>query len=191
MSRPVVIKIGGSLAGQPAVLREVAATVARLATRTPLVIIPGGGPFADAVRTVDEQFDLPSSAAHWMAILGMDQYAHLLAALIPGGAVVTDQNGIAAARRQSLVPVLAPSRWLSAADELPHSWEVTSDSLAAYLMMFLGAERLLLVKAVEGNGEELLDPYFRRALPAGVAWRTVGPKGLATAEEWLLALEPA
>jgi aspartokinase-like uncharacterized kinase len=191
VSGPVVIKVGGSLAADPPVLREVGIVLARLAHRIPLVIIPGGGPFADTVRVIDEGYSLPSSSAHWMAILGMDQYAHLLAAVIPGGTVVTDQGGIIAARRQALVPILAPSRWLSAADELPHSWEVTSDSLAAYLTALLGAERLLLIKAAEGNGEELLDPYFRRALPAGVAWRTVGPRGVAAAEGWLQTLEPA
>lgn len=191
MNRLVVIKVGGSLAAQPAVLRDAGTVLARLANRVPLVIIPGGGPFADTVRQLDQRFTLPASAAHWMAILGMDQYAHLLASVIPGGVVVTDQGGIAAAQRQELVPVLAPCRWLSAADELPHSWEVTSDSLAAYLTALLGAERLLLVKAVEGTGEESLDPYFNRALPAGVAWRTVGPRGLAAAEGWLLSLEPA
>jgi aspartokinase-like uncharacterized kinase len=191
VTRLVVIKVGGSLAAQPAELRDAGSVLARLADRVPLVIVPGGGPFADTVRLIDERFTLPASAAHWMAILGMDQYAHLLASVIPGGLVVTDQSGIASALRQKLVPVLAPSRWLSAADELPHSWEVTSDSLAAYLTALLGGERLLLVKAVEGGGEETLDPYFRRALPAGVAWRTVGPRGLAAAEDWLQALEPA
>ncbi len=185
MTAPVVIKVGGSLAAEPATLRMVAARLATLAAETPILIVPGGGPFADTVREVDDQYSLPASSAHWMAILGMDQYAHLLAALIPGGAVVNDQGGIAAVRQSGGVPVLAPSQWLAAADEVPHSWDVTSDSLAAYLATLLGAERLVLVKSVEADGEELVDPYFRRVLPAGITWRVVGPRGLASIGDWL------
>jgi aspartokinase-like uncharacterized kinase len=102
-----------------------------------------------------------------MAILGMDQYAFALAEQLPGGRVVDDQLGIQRALADGAVPVLAPSRWLRAADELPHRWDVTSDSLAAYLAMLLGAERLVLVKAKRG-GMELADAYFGRALPAGM-----------------------
>ncbi|MEO8029400.1 MAG: hypothetical protein ABJC74_17925 [Gemmatimonadota bacterium] len=191
MTPPVVIKVGGSLAAEPATLRIVAATLATLAADAPILVVPGGGPFADTVRAVDDQYSLPASSAHWMAILGMDQYAHLLAAVIPGGEVVSDQGGIAAVRQRGGVPVLAPSQWLAAADEVPHSWEVTSDSLAAYLATLLGAERLLLVKSVESGGEELVDPYFRRVLPAGIRWRAVGPLGLTSIGDWLRADEPA
>ena len=107
-----------------------------------------------------------------MAILAMDQYAHALADHIPNSRVVEDRPGILAAQAEGAIPVLAPYRWLRAADELPHSWDVTSDSLAAYLATLLGARELVLVKALVG-GEELADPYFRRALAAGMRWRIV------------------
>ena len=53
------------------------------------------------------------------------------------------------ARRSSAgrVPVLAPSRWLREADPLPHSWDVTSDSIAAWVAGQAGASTLVLVKA--------------------------------------------
>lgn len=190
MTVAAVLKIGGSLAGEPVVLRQLCQTIMTLARETSLVIIPGGGPFADTVREIDDRYTLPASAAHWMAILGMDQYAHLLAALIPGAEVVTDQGGITVALGQGRIPVLAPAQWLSAADEVPHSWDVTSDSLAAYLATLLGAARLVLVKSVENGGEELLDPYFRRVLPAGIALRVVGPRGLESIGDWIRVSEP-
>ncbi len=180
-----VIKIGGRLASDPEVLRQVGRDVARLAAETSLVVIPGGGPFADAVREADRRHGLPPSTAHWMAIQAMDQYAELLAAVVPGSEIVRDSAGVVAARRRGTIPILAPSLWLRAADELPHSWEVTSDSLAAYLAGLLGAERLLLVKAVGGKVDELVDPWFRRALPAGVACRAVAPADVAAAADWL------
>jgi aspartokinase-like uncharacterized kinase len=169
-----VVKIGGGLAGSPDALRRAAEAVAAAAARTRLVVVPGGGPFADAVRAFDATYGLSPSAGHWMAILAMDQYAFALADLIPGGRLVEDGPGIQSALASGAIPILAPSRWLRAADELPHRWDVTSDSLAAYLAMLLGADELILVKPVSG-GLELVDPYFTRALPAGVRWRVVDP----------------
>jgi aspartokinase-like uncharacterized kinase len=107
-----------------------------------------------------------------MAILGMDQYAQAIADHTPSARVVDDGAGVQAAHADGAVPILAPFRWLRAADELPHSWDVTSDSLAAYLATLLGAEELVLVKPVAG-GDELTDPYFRRTLAAGMRWRVV------------------
>ena len=88
MARPeAVVKVGGSLGARPRTLRRLMSTLAVLARRHPLVVVPGGGPFADQVRRADRRFGLGDSPAHWMAILAMDQYAHLLASL-PNGAVI-------------------------------------------------------------------------------------------------------
>ena len=174
-----VIKIGGSLSHLPGALAAVGQALAATAARQRIVVIPGGGPFADAVRAFDTAHTLSPTAAHWMAILGMDQFAYALADKTPGSRVVEDGAGIQAAHAAELVPILAPSRWLRAADELPHRWEVTSDSLAAYLAMLLGAEDLVLVKAV-GAGDELIDPYFSRALAAGTRWRVLGIDAIAS-----------
>lgn len=163
----IVIKVGGSLAAIDGALRLVGAAISTRAFTEQLVVIPGGGPFADSVRDFSTRHPLSPTAAHWMAILGMDQYAFALAEQIPRARVVDDQAGIQLAWREEWIPVLAPSRWLRAADELPHRWEVTSDSLAAYLAMLLGADRLVLVKAKSG-GTELVDNYFSRALPSGM-----------------------
>jgi hypothetical protein len=81
-----VIKVGGSLGAAPTALRRLMETLGRAARRQRLVVVPGGGSFADEVRRADRRFGLGDSAAHWMAILAMDQYAHLLAELAPGAA---------------------------------------------------------------------------------------------------------
>jgi hypothetical protein len=67
------------------------------------------------------------------------------------------------------VPVLAPYCWLREADPLPHSWEVTSDSLAAWIAGALGAARLAIVKPPGARGGELVDRAFFRILPATVS----------------------
>src|SRR5207245_8239245 len=96
-----------------------------------LVIVPGGGPFADAVRQMFNRFGIGEEAAHWMAILGMDQYAHALVARISGAALVEGETEIAATLAAGRIPLRAPCRWLRSADPRPHSWDVTSDSIAA------------------------------------------------------------
>jgi len=102
-----------------------------------------------------------------MAILGMDQYAHLLAARIDSGTLVAAREQIADAHRRTQIPVLAPSTWLKAADPLPHSWDVTSDSIAAWVAGELGAARLLLIKPPGARGPDLVDAHFQKTQPAG------------------------
>jgi dihydroneopterin aldolase len=108
-----------------------------------------------------------------MAILAMDQYAHLLAERIPGGRLVEEAGAIAAVLAAGEVAVLAPSRWLRAADTLPHSWDVTGDSIAAFVAGALDAVRLDLVKPAE-VGAEGVDPCFAAVVPAGLHVRVVG-----------------
>ena len=85
-----------------------------------------------------------------------------------GGIVVTAAREAVAAIEAGSIPVLAPYQWLRDADPLPHSWEVTSDSIAAWVAGVLGATRLVLVKPPGATGNNLVDAYFSRALPAGV-----------------------
>jgi len=65
------------------------------------------------------------------------------------------------------VAVLAPSRWMRAADVLPHSWEATSDSVAAFVAGALDAEQLVLVKP-STEGSDVVDRCFPTVLPAGL-----------------------
>ena len=164
---PVVIKVGGGLLKEAGALEAVCAAVAARGRRESLVVIPGGGPFADTVREQDERLGLSAGAAHWMALLAMDQYAHLLADRIDGSVLVEEFGGIARALAERRIAVFAPARWLRAADVLPRSWDVTSDSVAAFVAGALDAERLLLVKP-SGAGANGVDPCFALVVPAGL-----------------------
>lgn len=163
-----VIKIGGSLLRAPHQLDRVCAALARHSSRHPFVVVPGGGPLADAVRELDGRLGLSAAAAHWMAILAMDQFAHVLVDRIGGSRLVEDPGEISEGLSGGNVVVLAPSRWMRAADVLPHSWEVTSDSIAAFIAGALGAARLILIKPT--NSAEPVDLYFIQALPAGMPY---------------------
>jgi aspartokinase-like uncharacterized kinase len=104
-----------------------------------------------------------------MAVLAMDQYAHLIAGRLACSALVTNVREARTALGDGRVPVLAPSQWLREADPLPHSWDVTSDAVAAWVAGAVGARRLVLVKPAGAAGADLVDPYFSRALPAELA----------------------
>ena len=127
--RLIVVKVGGGLSATPGALEVVGRALAEAGRRHRLLVVPGGGPFADAVRAFDQREGLSADAAHWMAILAMDQYAHVLVERIPGAVLVEEPGTIGAVLGGTGVAVLAPSRWLRAADVLPHDWDATSDSV--------------------------------------------------------------
>src|ERR1044071_7150565 len=128
----LVVKIGGGLLAHAAHLDAALACVAAAAVDRRLLVVPGGGPFTEAVRNVDRQIGLSDDTAHWMAVLGMDQNAHLLASRLPRAMIVDDRAGIisavaATAGASRRIPVLAPYRCTHAADALRPTWLVRSD----------------------------------------------------------------
>lgn len=168
-----VIKIGGGLAAVPGALDRVCRAVGASGRDHRILVVPGGGPFADTVREFDRTMGLSTDAAHWMAILAMDQYAHVLAERIPGAGLIEEPGALAQALPSSGVAVLAPYRWLRAADVLPHSWEVTSDSIAAFIAGAVDAVRLILIKP-SAQLPDPVDRCFAATLPAGMPYSILG-----------------
>jgi 5-(aminomethyl)-3-furanmethanol phosphate kinase len=169
-----VVKVGGGLARDPAALRAWCAQLAECGTRHALLVVPGGGAFADAVRAHDRRFGLPDETAHWMAILAMDQFGWALADLVPGALLRVDLAPV----RPGAVAILLPYALLRERDPLPASWDVTADSIAAWVAGAAGARRLVLVKAAAGRDPaEVTDPHLPAALrEAGVEAWLVGPR---------------
>ena len=161
----VVVKVGGSLLTATDHFHSIVAEIAAAARHVPLLVVPGGGPFADVVRDTDRSLTLGDDAAHWMAILAMDQYAHAITSQLPDSVLVTRVEDIGHAFAGQRIPVLAPYAWLRDEDPLPHSWDVTSDSIAAWVAGQLGAQRLVLVKPAGASGPEIVDRCFERFLP--------------------------
>lgn len=181
----LVVKVGGALLRNATAYDDVVHALSTRGRAAPMLVVPGGGPFADAVRVADRALAFGDDAAHWMAVLAMDQHAHLLAGRVSDSAVVANIDEISAAIAGGLLPVLAPYAWLRAADPLPHSWDVTSDSVAAWVAGTVGARRLVLIKigAGEAGGathavDRYVDPYFARAVPSGTKVTIVPPGGV-------------
>jgi aspartokinase-like uncharacterized kinase len=165
-----VVKIGGGVGADA--LRPLCETVGELAHRHPLLVVPGGAGFADAVREADRRFGLHASTAHRMAILGMEQFGWMLSELIPGAVRSTQPRST-----PGRATVLLPARL--SLDGLPESWAVTSDSIAAWVAARAGAERLVLVKHPSRRG---VDEYLPVLLEhARFETRVVDPDRLALA----------
>jgi len=153
---PLIVKVGGSLYNQIPDLIPVIK-----ASKRPLLLIPGGGPFADLVRRIQVDND----TAHWMAVSAMEQYGLFIASF---GISTTDFISTPLA-----TTVFLPYRYLRLTDPLPHTWDVTSDTIAALVAHALHLD-LLLLKSVDGifiNGifqeqvtmpveTDVIDPFF-------------------------------
>ncbi|MBV9337717.1 MAG: hypothetical protein JO243_17670 [Solirubrobacterales bacterium] len=144
--RPVVVKIGGGLLRVEGLagLRRACAEATELARRRPVLVVPGGGPFADAVRAVDAQVGLADGIAHALALRAMDQLGMVLATLLPAAELLPR---LVAPRG---VGLLAAAPAFAGRSEIPESWAVTSDSLAVLAAGSIGAEEALLLKPMGG-----------------------------------------
>jgi aspartokinase-like uncharacterized kinase len=153
---PLIVKVGGSLYNQIPDLIPVIK-----ASKRPLFLIPGGGPFADLVRHVQVDKD----TAHWMAVSAMEQFGLFIASF---GISTTDFI-----ISPLTTTVFLPYRYLRLTDPLPHTWDVTSDTIAAWVADALHLD-LVLLKSVDGifiNGifqeqitrpvkTDVIDPFF-------------------------------
>jgi 5-(aminomethyl)-3-furanmethanol phosphate kinase len=136
-----VVKVGGGVGDA---LEAACTALGALGEHHRLLVVPGGAGFADAVRDADRRYALSAEASHRMAILGMEQFGWLLSELIPGAERCTDLGRVGGGGTTVLLPAAL------ALDALPASWQVTSDSIAAWVAGRLDAGRLVLVKGVDG-----------------------------------------
>ena len=191
-SRVTIVKLGGSLAHTP----HCAAWLEALAVwGGPLILVPGGGPFADCVRAAQAAMRFDDAAAHRMALLAMEQFGVALAAHAQVFALAASREELTSSLRTGRIPVWLPAKMVLAAQDVPETWEMTSDSLAAWLAGNFGADRLLLIKprglkapvsAQDLAADKIVDPLFPRfaAQSHAEVW-LAGPASLDTAAHLL------
>lgn len=122
----IVVKVGGSLYDHPQLGPGLRVYLDSLGE--PVLLVPGGGPFADAVRKLDALHHLSEENSHWLALHAMNLAGNFLTSL---GITSTILN---AAEFES---------------GLPDSWDVTSDSIAARAAVIHRAARLILLKSID------------------------------------------
>lgn len=161
-----VIKIGGHLleAERPSILKLIH-TLARVSRIEPLCVVPGGGIHADCIRALDQRYSIGAAASHWTAILATHLSAYRLASMKPGIFAPTTQIPSSA---QPKIPIVLPLDLLRRSS-LPRTWEVTSDSIAAFVAC-RSRSHLLILKTVDG----VIDPF-----PGGKLLREVSTGDLS------------
>lgn len=192
-----VVKVGGSLLAYDGLVPAFRQWLDRQPP-LPTVLIAGGGDLVEIIRQADCRFGLGEEVSHWLCVSAMSVTARLLAALLPEAALVAD--GVGSLFRSTRMPmvnglaekdsrplfVFDPEPFLREEehmhfDPLPHTWNVTSDSIAARLAEVLGADELVLLKSASGASHPTreaaaaagyVDPYFPRAVAnvARVRW---------------------
>ena len=162
-----VIKLGGSLIKDRGALRSILSELEVLSKEHRLMIVPGGGEFADLVRTYDQEFGLSDNISHKMAILAMDMNGLVISNFSDKFTPVysLDLNNklfkkTINQKYKNKIPVLIPSQFLYSRKDIEPSWDVTSDSLSVYIANFLGAEKLILLKSTD-SGKDSVDPMFK------------------------------
>lgn len=182
-----VVKIGGSLHDDPRLATWLARLCADRERRW--LLVPGGGPYADAVRAQQRVLGYDDGEAHRRAIAAMARYGEDLLAIAPN---CERWASLAVVRARAHAAHPAPALWLPGASdfvalrELPADWRVTSDSIAHAVATRIGAEALVLVKSVAppaGLDASALaqcgwiDEWFPRRLASSslpVYWTTIG-----------------
>lgn len=186
-----IVKLGGSL-GRDALLPRWLALLAECGGGR-VIVVPGGGAFADQAREAQAWWRLDDLTAHNMAVLGMAQTGLLMRGLCPALRSASGEAGLRAVLQRGQTALWLPLELLrEAPDDLTH-WGVTSDSLALWLAERVHAERLIVVKscAIEPGrplqqlGEDgVLDSEFARrapgaAFPIDLLQRTELPRARA------------
>lgn len=150
-----VVKVGGSLFDLPDLGRRLTAWLSSRRSET-IVLFPGGGATADVVRVWHERFSLDEETSHQLAIRSLALNAELLYCLLPASRLIrsradVDESPSAHGIAQILVPEDELTRLERQFPETapPHLWDVTSDSLAAWVAVRWSAERLVLMKSAE------------------------------------------
>jgi 5-(aminomethyl)-3-furanmethanol phosphate kinase len=193
LSNILVLKIGGSLA-ETGRLKDILALVAE--AKRPVVVVPGGGGFAQKVRDLQNALRFDDKSAHRLAMLGMHQMAEMYFRLDPRFTAADSFDGFARILAiGGLTPVWMPLQMCQVDPDIPTDWSITSDGLAARLAERMGGAPLVLLKSVDVTSEEsaadlarggIVDAVFPEIVArAKLDWRIFGPKDDAALREYL------
>jgi aspartokinase-like uncharacterized kinase len=156
-STPIhVIKLGGSLLTLSDLVARFEAFCAQYLTGDGLLVVGGGEP-AETVRFFDRHVGFDETTGHWLAIRAMQFNAHLVAKALPDCTLIHTLEECHAVWTNEQLAIVDPLAWLideeHAGRGVPHRWQFTSDSIAAYAAKRLSASRLTLLKSTSARAD--------------------------------------
>ena len=140
------------------------------------LFVIGGGEFANLIRKYDGEIGFSEDVTHETAIDSMDILAKLLndkLAFTEISYTIDEAKSIADSNR---IPIMICSEILKENEPFKHSWDVTSNSIAAYIASLLDAKLLI---ATNVNGIYTKDP----SLSGAVLIREIDVNKLLTFDE--------
>ncbi len=140
-----VIKIGGSLQADPKDLRKLCMTLATVSKEYNILVVPGGGRLARVIRKLQKDLKFSDETAHSVALLAMNVYGIVLHELIEGSRLTESLESLS-----SGCTIFLPFRELDRCEDLKRCWDVTSDSISAWVSLRVGCKKLILVKMTDG-----------------------------------------
>lgn len=138
-----IVKIGGSL------FPDYAIDLAKRLENTNSCIVLGGGEFANLIRKYNDEIKFTEETNHWTAIDCMDIIAKLVNDKVESTKLAYSIDDVNQIADEGFTPIFAVSEFLKTEDPFECSWDVTSDSIAAYISNLLNA-KLLIVTNVNG-----------------------------------------
>jgi 5-(aminomethyl)-3-furanmethanol phosphate kinase len=191
--RLCVVKVGGSLLDLPDLGDRLRAWLATLPPDDIVVVVPGGGPTTDVIRTLDQRYRLGEERSHWLALRALTLNAHILACLLPGARIIRQRiDAFLIGSNLCLLDChgfAGVDEHTAAGNPLPHQWDATSDSLAARVAVAWRSARLILLKSVtipvtmswaDAGRAGLVDPLFPVVLSAAASPLEVSVVNLRT-----------
>ena len=138
----VVVKIGGSLFSTPGWQQAIQSLVADISLSSHSVaILAGGGALVDGLRIIDASSALPEPLSHDLALEAMGITSQLVATTLK---LPLGEDGMGVS--PTVLDIRKRGVVRNAIESLPHSWNTTSDSIAAAVAA-TRESALLLVKS--------------------------------------------
>lgn len=160
-----VIKLGGSLLDWPDLPRRFTRWLSQQPPMTNVLIV-GGGAVADWIRDADRIHALGQEHSHWLCVRALQLQSELVARLLNVPLVNSPSES------SPPLQILDPWAWLTAwesdatRERLPHTWAVTTDSIAAFVAIHWNADELVLLKSCAVDEPEgIVDEFFATLAP--------------------------
>jgi aspartokinase-like uncharacterized kinase len=147
----IIVKIGGKILENKENLESTILQFKYICEKNfiqKIIIIPGGGKYANFVRMLDKKISIGDELSHWMAIFAMNCNGIEISQKYND---IKDFDNLDELKKsKEKIVIFLPYDFLYQLDELPHSWSVTSDSITLYIAHQLGLKDCFLIKDIDG-----------------------------------------
>lgn len=153
-----ILKIGGSWITSH-LLVDLLKLLKKQAKKENILIVVGGGCFADSVRHVYKNKKMSEKTGNFIALKSTELFAYLLKEIDADIDLIEDFGSFS---NKGNLKVWLPSKVLKKESSFISNWESTSDSVAAWLYNKINAKGLLFIKSLKLNRNSYNLKYLQK-----------------------------